>query len=154
VKNHTQFYSVNKNVSVFYTNFITTGNNSTRRVHTDIYRITAGKVKFCEVTAVTYLVAYFSFYPYFPHLLTDMLKILYSKSAHAVMEYLWVSWHLMKENMYFTYGRERNYIYPVTIKLYDILKVNKVLVKSIKSRRIPCAILLPDRHSLYFLTNH
>jgi hypothetical protein len=57
-----------------------------------------------------------------------MLKILYSKSAHAIMEYLWVSWHLMKENVYFTYGRERNYIYPVTIKLYNILKVNKALV--------------------------
>jgi len=34
------------------------------------------------------------------------------------------------------------------------LKANKALVRSIKSRRIPFAILLPDRRSLYFLTNH
>jgi len=59
-----------------------------------------------------------------------------------------------ERKIYFTDGRERNYIYPVTIKLYDILEVNKALVRSIKSRMIPFAILLPDRRSLYFLTNH
>jgi hypothetical protein len=87
-ENHTQFYSVNKNMSVFYIFFITTGNNSTRHVHTDVYRVTAGNVKFGEVTTITYLEAYFSLYPYFPHLLPDMVKILYNKSAHAVMEFL------------------------------------------------------------------
>jgi hypothetical protein len=66
-------------VPVFSTFFITTGNNSTRHVHTDVYRATAGNVKFGVVTAITYLEAYFSFYPYFPHLLPDMIKILHKK---------------------------------------------------------------------------
>jgi len=57
--------------------------------------------------------------PYFPHSLLRLDEIRYKKSAHNVVEFLWILWKSAEGRLYF--GVVVNYICGCTVKPCDIL---------------------------------
>jgi len=66
-------------------------------------------------------------YLYLPYLLSGRGEIQYRKSACDSMLYFRVSLQSVQKRPYYSYWRQQNYICSCTVKLEDIVKVNKAL---------------------------
>jgi len=54
----------------------------------------------------------------------------YNRSAHNVVEYLYVSWKAAQGRLYFSYGRKRPYNFARTVKPYKSTE-NKELFRNV-----------------------
>jgi hypothetical protein len=68
--------------------------------------------------------------PCFSHLLSDLGEIRYKKCAHSLLS-VFKFCESAQGRPYFSYRRKSNYIYACTVKPYDILEVQNVMVKSV-----------------------